>query len=124
MTKTAQAFLIEILESLGLAEGSINAVRSPQGTEKGGVKLPSVVWRLDGDQHEDSTDGPSDPHIRFFYIECRAIDCPSAQNLSKRIKDDLEPRLSIVVNDFDEPDDPSQKRGEYFSHILEVGLDE
>ena len=120
----AQAFLMDILDSLGLEAGSINPVRSPQGIEEGGVKLPSVVWRLDGDQHEDSLDGPAHPHIRFFEIECRAIECPYAQNLAQRILDGLRPRLALLLADFDEPDDPSQQRGKYYSHILEVGLND
>ena len=31
-------------------------------------------------------------------------------------------RLLAVTGDFDEPDDPSQKRGRYFSHVIEVTI--
>ena len=120
---TAQEFLVGVLE--GVLDGdSVSAVRARQGLEAGGVKLPAIIWRLSGDQHETSMDGPAFPHARFFEIECRAIDCPSAQNLAKTVLDNLSPRLEWTLADHDEPDDPSQQKGEYYSHILEVGLSE
>ena len=120
---TAQEFLVGVLE--GVLDGdSVSPVRARQGLEAGGVKLPAIIWRLDGDQHEDSVDGPAFPHTRFFEIECRAIDCPSSQNIANAVLEQLQPRLVVLVADYDEPDDPSQQKGEYYSHILEVGLSE
>ena len=122
--RDAQTYLVDQIKvATGLLAQDVEPIRaSRQSTDVGGVRLPSVIWRLDGDQRVDSSDGPSYPHIKFFEVECRSKTCDGAQAMAQDILDAIFPRLSHVLADYDEPDDPSQKRGEYYSHILEVGL--
>ena len=121
---TSEEFLAAVL---GAVEGNpaVYSVRAPQTSEASGVKTPSIVWRIDGQRTESGLDGPAHPHMRFYEIECRGSSGSAARALAKRVLDGLRgPHLGLVLAAFDEPDDPSQKKGDYFSHILEVGLNE
>ena len=122
---TSEEFLVAVLEAIA-GNPAVYSIRAPQTSEASGVKTPSVIWRMDGQRNESGLDGPADPHMRFYEIECRARRSASrARALAKKVLDGLRgPRLGLVLAAYDEPDDPSQKRGDYYSHILEVGLNE
>ena len=124
----AQEFLIAAIQRAftrnTIDHDRIYHIRAPQATTKGGVPLPAVIWRQDGSSESEGLDGMSDPFVRYFEIESRSETADGAQNISQAIVEELEKRVVAVVSDFDEVDDYSQKRGDYFAHIVEVGVTE
>ena len=113
------------MQSQGTA--AVYSIRAPQTSEKSGVKTPSIIWRMDGQRNESGLDGATPPHMRFYEIECRARRSASRRAALWRGWSWIGlrgPHLGLELAAYDEPDDPSQKRGDYYSHILEVGLNE
>ena len=121
---TSEEFLVAALDAIA-GNPAMSSIRAPQTAEAGGVKTPSIVWRMDGQRNESGLDGPAYPHMRFYEIECRGNSGSAARALAKLVLEGLQgPHLGLVLAAYDEPDDPSQQKGNYFSHILEVGLNE
>ena len=104
-------------------------VRSPQSDDKGGVPLPSIIWRQETANRAASLDGPANVTTIFFEIECRSAVFEyssegelGAGAMAKTVLEYLSPRLTHILSDYDEADDYSQERGNYVSHILVVGI--
>ena len=98
--------------------------RSLQASRSGGVEKPSVLWRFEDDDHETTIDGVSDPILQYFNIECRAGTAEGAGNIAEAILLAIDERLVEKLADYDEEDNRDQQRGDYYAHILEVGLSE
>ena len=98
----------------------VHAVRFPDAATARG---PSILWRTMATDRPDTIDvaASGSPVVEF---ECRAPTCPGAQNIAADILDRLQRagRLNRVLDQYDEPDDASQQRGKYFSHILRIEL--
>ena len=121
---TSEEFLVAVLDAVP-GNRAVYSIRAPQTSEKSGVKTPSIIWRMDGQRNESGLDGPSYPHMKFYEIECRGNSASAARRLAGLVLYGLRgPLLGLELAAYDEPDDPSQKRGDYYSHILEVGLNE
>ena len=99
-------------------------VRDPNvSDDTKGVTKPAIILRLEGSQRENLMDGPDNGTATFFEIECRATSCKAATNLGDDIISALTGRrLTHILSRYDEPDDIDQQRGEYFSHIMNVGI--
>ena len=107
----------------------------------------AVVWRQDITESrylQDATmNGPLDAAVVFFEIECRSPENYQSLDLladpsdpdkettivgSRVIADCIldqfngDERIAYELGRFDELDDASQRRGDYFSHVLVVGL--
>ena len=102
-------------------------------------KLPLVLWRVH--DPEDSgrpdevgqprtrvrsnlLDGPTSAMYRFFEIECRTEkDGAYAERLAEDIVLYLRGHavLTHILLEQDEPDDTSQKKGDYFSYLVVLG---
>ena len=105
--------------------GLPDAIHAPgQGVSDYGPITPSVLWQMQVTDRDSVLDGVLDAPSTFFEIECRSANPGEAHKMAKDILNRIENdgRLSHVLADYDEPDDRSQQRSEYFSHILEVGL--
>ena len=92
----------------------VAAVRFVNATAAAG---PSILWRVASMTRLETLDvSPSRPVIE---IECRARNCPGAQALAEDILERLatDGRLNRILDQYDEPDDRSQERGNYFSHV-------
>ena len=125
---------------------AIRAVRDNREDDSPGNRRRSVViWRLDASEREDTLDGSGPCQTCYFEISCRVEvgadndtgePCRQAQMIGNDILSYLESpwygdvngrhylpsRLEQIVTQYDEPDDESQKKGDYISHILEIGL--
>ena len=125
---TAHEFMRNrIAAVMGVNEDSrvIAEIRLPDQTDDiGGVPRPSVVYRQADEEHGEGLDGPSNTHTVIFEVECRAEKAHEARRMARDIVLMLGSRLVIKLNDYGEQDDPSQKRGLYFSHIITVGISE
>lgn len=101
-------------------------VKSPQSEQPGGVPVPCVIYRVDDSLREDSIDGPTDPHARFFELDIRSATYDGVQNMATDIIDELAlgGKLLHILSDYDQPDDQYQESGQYFSRIVEVGVDD
>ena len=98
-------------------------VREVQAANRRGIQIPAVIYRLDATNRDNILDGPGNPTVEYFEIECRARACDNAQNLGTQVLNALTgSRLTHILAQYDEPDDGSQQRQEYFSHILSVGI--
>ena len=102
----------------------VHQIRGAQGDKGGGVQLPSIIWRYEDDDHETTIDGTSDPILRYFNISCRADTAQAAFVLANDVLERIESRLVEKLADYDEEDYRDQQRGQYFAHILEVGISE
>ena len=123
----AREYVKTRLEQMGADSTSLGdkvyLTRSPQSDDKGGVPLPSIVWRQEGVNGAGvGIDGTSDPAVKLFEIEARSETADGANMMSETVLNYLRPRLTHIIADYDEPDDTSQEVGVYFSHILMVGV--
>ena len=110
--------------ALAAATGDVpvRAVRFENERESSG---PSVMYRKIGraggvPMFDIQTGGG----VQAFEIECHAPTCEGAQQMAADILERLQRdgRLNAINQQYDEPDDPSQERGRYFSHIVEVEI--
>ena len=130
----------------GVLGPAVRAVRDNREDISPGDRRKSVViWRLDSSEREDTLDGSGPCLTCYFELSCRvqltadndtAEPCAQAQMLGNDILSYLESpwygdvngrhylpsRLETIVAQYDEPDDESQKKGDYISHILEIAL--
>ena len=121
---TSEEFLVATIDEV-TGNPAVSSIRAKQTSEASGVKTPSIIWRMDGQRNESGLDGSALPHMRFYEIECRGSSGSAARALAGLVLDGLRgPHLGLELAAYDEPDDPSQQKGNYFSHILEVGLNE
>ena len=126
---------------------TIRAVRDNREDDSHGGKYRRsvVIWRLDASERETTLDGSGPCQLCYFEISCRVEvgadndtgePCRQAQMIGNDILSYLDSpwygdiggrhylpsRLEQIVAQYDEPDDESQKKGDYISHILEIGL--
>ena len=107
----------------------VQPVRFARGSEIDPTVLasgPAVLFRVESNQYVETMDADrlNMGGTVFFEIECRAPTCPGAIQIAEDITEQLQKddALSVLLSSYDEPDDASQERGNYFSHIVAVGL--
>ncbi len=93
--------------------------RFPNPREAAG---PAIKWRRLGDQRGQVIDGPMEPDVLFFEIECRAESPPAARDLGQQILGRVAPHMTHLVTRYDSPDDRSKQLSRTFAHVLVIGL--
>ena len=111
--------LQDILESI-FPGVPIFAGRFPDAESARG---PSILWRVAATDRLNVFDEPQSGTLTLE-IECHAPTHGGAWNIGRDICEQLQRagRINRVLDQYDEPDDPSQQRGKYFSHIAKVEL--
>ena len=97
---------------------TVSAVRTPD------LVFPVVIWRMAGEERVNLLDGPMDPIVVLYEIECRSVSQKGSHSMSMDILRTLqfESTLTHVVGAFDEQDDRGQKAGHYFARTIIVGV--
>lgn len=100
-----------------------------QGVRFGGVQdaaPPSVVWHEDGEETLTGIDLDvmNQNGSVYIEIECRSATHKGASNMADSVLQQMnqDKALTHLLARYDEPDDSSQKTGEYYAHIVSVGL--
>jgi len=78
--------------------------RFPSPREAAG---PSVRWRKIGFQGDRTIDGPMDPHVVFFEVECRAQSPSAARAIGQQPREVVSPHLTHLLARYDHQDDRS-----------------
>ena len=111
--------LQDTLEAI-LPDVPVYVVRFPDAKSASG---PSILWRVAATDRLNTFDVPEigSPVIE---IECRSPTWRGAQQIAADACDRLlrAGRINRVLDQFDSPDDASQERGKYFSHVVRFEL--
>ena len=83
---------------------------------------PSIRWRRLGDQRGRVIDGPLDPDVVFFEVECRAEGPSAARDIGQRFLGYVAPLLTHTLARYDSEDDRSKQLSRTFAHVLVIGL--
>lgn len=123
---TARETLIAAIEATAFPSERVFAVRdSPAAGEQSGATVPSIIYRLDNTLMPDETlNGPGRPLSRFYEVTCRAHSIEDAIKNASDVMTQLActGKLTHVLSEYDDEDDPDQKAGKYFARVIVVGV--
>lgn len=84
---------------------------------------PTVFWRMSEQVSNDPTvDGPHEVLAQWFIIECRSHTHKGADNMVQDILNQIGGVMMDILDRYDVPDNPSQKKGQYRAQVVEVSL--